>query len=50
MTKINHLCENCGSRFSITYEESTCESDPTFCPMCAEMMFIDDDIEEDDSY
>lgn len=51
MTTIKHSCENCGSQFSITYDAEVCDADPTFCPMCAEMMFLDDDLDlEDESF
>lgn len=49
MTKITHECENCGSKFSITYDEDECESDPISCPFCQEYLFLDDDeVSEDD--
>lgn len=48
MTKITHECENCGSKFSITYDEDECESDPISCPFCQEYLFLDDDEVSDD--
>lgn len=49
MTKLNHECENCGSRFTITYDEEICESDPISCPFCQEYLLLEnDDLSEDD--
>ena len=42
MTNINHTCENCDSEFTIKYDKELCESDPFFCPFCAEVLFFDD--------
>lgn len=53
MKTIKYECENCSNKFAINYDEEVCESDPTFCPFCAEMMFLHDaidDLEEEDSY
>jgi len=48
MTNINHTCENCDSKFTIKYDKEVCESDPIFCPFCAEMLFLDEDSFQDD--
>jgi len=51
MKTIKHECENCSNRFIINYDEDTCDSDPTFCPFCAEMMFFDDvNLDEDEEF
>jgi predicted nucleic acid-binding Zn-ribbon protein len=48
MTNVKHKCENCDSVFAIKYDKEVCESDPIFCPFCAEMLFLDDENFEDD--
>jgi hypothetical protein len=48
MTNINHTCENCDNTFTIKYDKEVCESDPIFCPFCAEMLFLEDENFEDD--
>jgi predicted nucleic acid-binding Zn-ribbon protein len=48
MTIVKHTCENCDNSFGIKYDEEVCESDPIFCPFCAEMLFLDDANFEDD--
>lgn len=48
MPAFKYQCENCDSLFTITYKEEDCESDPSFCPMCAEPMFYDEDLEDDE--
>lgn len=47
MATLKHTCTNCDSTFSVKYDELNTESDPTWCPFCAEMMFFDDDPEDD---
>lgn len=48
MTNVKHTCENCDSVFVIKYDKEVCESDPIFCPFCAEMLFLDDENFQDD--
>lgn len=49
MTNIKHTCENCDNNFAIKYDEEVCESNPIFCPFCAEMLFLDDsEFDEDE--
>ena len=49
--QIKHQCESCDSQFSISYDELNTESDPTFCPFCAEYLMLNNEYdgeEEDD--
>jgi hypothetical protein len=48
MTRLNHECENCGSQFTIIYDEELCESDPISCPFCQEYLLLDSDEFTDD--
>lgn len=48
MATIKHTCENCDNTFAIKYDEEVCESDPIFCPFCAEMLFLDDESKNED--
>ena len=48
MATIKHTCENCDNTFTIKYDEEVCESDPIFCPFCAEMLFLDDESKNED--
>lgn len=48
MATIKYKCENCESAFAIKYDEELTESDPTWCPFCAEMMFLDKDDDSED--
>jgi hypothetical protein len=48
MATIKHTCENCNSKFSVSYDEKVCETDPLHCPFCAEYIFLDDDVDEDE--
>jgi hypothetical protein len=50
MATIKYKCENCESSFSVKYDETVCDSDPSFCPFCAEMMFLDDESEDDEDF
>lgn len=45
---IKHECDNCGTKYTITYNEELSESDPIHCPFCAEFMFTEEDELEDD--
>lgn len=49
MSKIKHECDDCGSVFSLTYDEMTTDSDPTYCPFCGEyLLLLNDDIIEEE--
>ncbi len=48
MTKLKHECESCDSKFSISYDELNTESDPTFCPFCAEYLMLNNEYDGDE--
>jgi len=48
MASIKHSCDNCGSNFTIRFDEDQVEDNPSFCPFCAEMFVDIDELEEDD--
>lgn len=48
MATIHHICDNCGSDFSIKYDEMQCEDDPHFCSFCGEYMVETDTFEDED--
>ncbi len=48
MTRLRHECESCDSKFSISFDELETETDPQYCPFCAEYIIKDDDYIEDD--
>ena len=48
MASFKHTCDNCESEFTIKYDEEATESDPQFCPFCAEMIVDVDKLDEDD--
>lgn len=48
MPIIRYQCENCESLFSVKYSEEQCETDPAFCPFCAEPLFYNEDLEDED--
>lgn len=58
MATINHTCDECGSKYSISYIKEDCETDPLNCPFCGEMTMLQDfndvvkkfNTEEDDGY
>jgi hypothetical protein len=45
---LKHICDECDSKFKIIYDEIDCESDPQFCPFCAEYIIVDEN-EQDES-
>jgi hypothetical protein len=45
MTALKHHCTNCDTKFRINYDNEEAESDPVYCPFCAE--YIISDTEED---
>jgi len=48
MPALKFQCENCDSIFTVTYREEDCETDPAFCPLCAEPLFYDENLEDDE--
>lgn len=49
--KIKVVCAECESKFILQYDDELVESDPLFCPWCADYFEKDDedeDYEEDD--
>lgn len=48
MATMHHTCDECGSEFSIKYDENQVESDPQNCPFCGEYIYELGDLEEDD--
>jgi len=48
MASLHHICDSCGSEFTIRYDESQCEDDPHFCSFCGEMLVDVEDISGDD--
>jgi DNA replicative helicase MCM subunit Mcm2 (Cdc46/Mcm family) len=47
MSSLHHVCNECGSEFTIKYDENQCESDPQNCPFCGEYIY-DLDVNDDD--
>jgi NAD-dependent SIR2 family protein deacetylase len=45
MTTLKHHCTNCDTKFRVNYEVEETDSDPVYCPFCAE--YIISDMEED---
>ena len=48
MATLHHICDECGSDFTLKYDEEQTESDPQNCPFCGEMLIDTDDINEDE--
>lgn len=49
MVTLHHTCDECGSEFTIRYDETECESDPQNCPFCGEYLVYDsEDVNDDD--
>jgi DNA replicative helicase MCM subunit Mcm2 (Cdc46/Mcm family) len=48
MKSLRHLCDNCGSDFTIKYDDAQCETDPLHCPFCAEYIVDSEEINDDD--
>jgi len=48
MTTIHHSCEECGSEFTIKYNENECESDPLHCPFCSAYMLESKKYDDED--
>jgi hypothetical protein len=48
MTVLKHHCANCDTKFRINYDNEEAESDPTWCPFCAEYIITDTEEDLDD--
>ena len=48
MTNIHYSCEECGSEFSIKYNEEVCESDPLHCPFCSAYILESEEYDDED--
>lgn len=49
MASVKYNCDQCGSKFSIKYDEYECEDSPHFCSFCGEMMVdVDEDLNDED--
>ena len=48
MASVKHSCDNCGSNFTIRFDEDQVEDNPSFCPFCAEMIVDIDELDEDE--
>jgi hypothetical protein len=48
MTTLKHHCANCDTKFRINYDNEEAESDPTWCPFCAEYIITDTEEDLDD--
>ncbi len=45
--KLKIKCEECYSKFILNYDDENVESDPLFCPWCAEYFEKDKDLDDD---
>jgi DNA-directed RNA polymerase subunit RPC12/RpoP len=48
MSSLHHICDNCGSEFTIKYDEEKTETDPIHCPFCGEYLIEAEGFEEED--
>ena len=49
MANLHHVCDECGSEFTLKYDEEQTEDSPHFCAFCGEMMVdIEENYEDDD--
>jgi len=48
MATLHHICDECGSEFTLKYDEEQTEDSPHYCPFCGEMLIDTDDINEDE--
>lgn len=48
MATLHHSCDECGSEFSIRYDEDQVESDPQNCPFCGEYIYDLEEVDDDD--
>lgn len=48
MAKLHHLCDECGSEFTILFSEEDCEDNPQFCCFCGEYLIETEDIEDEE--
>jgi DNA-directed RNA polymerase subunit RPC12/RpoP len=48
MATIHHTCDDCGSEFTIKYNEEVCETDPLHCPFCASYLLEAEEYDDED--
>lgn len=48
MKNLHHVCDNCGSDFTIKYDDTQTESDPLHCPFCAEYIVDSEEVDDDE--
>jgi DNA-directed RNA polymerase subunit RPC12/RpoP len=48
MAALHHICDECGSEFTLKYDETLVEDDPQLCPFCGEYILELDEIEDED--
>jgi len=48
MATLKHHCNNCDAEFRLVYDTETTESNPIYCPFCAEYILSDMDEDLDD--
>jgi len=48
MVTLHHICDECGSEFTIKYDEDQTEDSPHYCTFCGEMLIDTEDISEDE--
>lgn len=48
MATLHHICDECGSEFTLKYNEDQTEDSPHYCAFCGEMLIDTEDIGEDD--
>lgn len=48
MMTVNHSCDECGSEFTIKYDQELCEDDPQYCPFCGEMLIEFESVDDED--
>jgi DNA-directed RNA polymerase subunit RPC12/RpoP len=49
MTTLNHSCGDCNSKFTINYDEESCDDDPIYCPFCGSYILLEgDELQDDD--
>jgi len=49
MTKLTHTCDDCGTGFTLEYDEMQAEDSPSMCPFCGYYIIsLDEDDESMD--
>lgn len=48
MSKLQHTCDECDSKFTLHYDENLCEDDPTYCPFCASYLLDEDTVSSEE--